>query len=226
MITWLQEDEEPFKEGLMIPAASRSARSKTSHTVLLRSVRVNNNKKLFGSSDVVVYAIVIDGYPDMQSGKPFWAQQFAFPDVKDGATLAAIDPDLGVVVYQGRPADFLNVYLLVVRDKQSTRDLAKVLNENLVAEGLGMVTGAAISTYAGLPPGITVEMARDLIKKAVETTLDFFSKQKDPVIGVYYASLLAQSSYGVGMHPVEYPPKLISCGNALDIAYEVRQDST
>lgn len=224
MSTWLREEEAPFEAGLMVHAASRVVRAKATYTLLLRSVRVVNNKSLFGSADVIVYAVVLDGYPDMESGKPFWAQQFAFPDVKDGATLAAIDPGLGVAIYRGRPADFLNLYLLVVRDKQATRDLAKVLSDNLVAEGLGTLMGAAISTYAGLPPGVTVPMVRDMAKKAVETTLDFFSKQKNPVIGVYYASLLAQRGLGAGLHPGGFPPDLLPCGDALEIAYEVRKD--
>jgi hypothetical protein len=209
----------------MVHAASRATRAKATYTLLLRSLRVVHNKSLFGSADVIVYAVVLDGYPDMKSGKPFWAQQFAFPDVKDGATLGAIDPALGVAVYRGRPADFLNVYLLVVRDKQATRDLAKVLSDNLVAEGIGTIAGAAISTYAGLPPGITVPMARDLTRKAVETTLAFLAQQKNPVIGVYYASLLAEQDFGAGLHPAGFPPALLRCGDALEIAYEVKKDA-
>jgi hypothetical protein len=208
----------------MVRAAARGVRAKDAYTVLLRSVRVVNNKSLFGTSDVIVYAVVFDGYPDMSSGRPFWAQQFAFPDVKDGATLGAIDPGLGVAIYHGQPADFLNLYLLVVRDKQTTRELAKVLNNNLVAEGLGTLAGAAISTYAGLPPGVTAPMARDMVKKAIETTLDFLAKQKNPVIGVYYASLLAQQQFSDGLHPAGFPPDLLVCGDALEIAYEVRKD--
>lgn len=224
MATWLRTEETPFEEGPLIRGATRGARATVDHTVLLRSIRVIDNKKLFGSADVIVYAVVLDGYPDMESGKPFWAQQFAFPDVRDGATLDAIDPDLGIALYRGKPADFLNLYLMVVRDKQATRDLAKVLSENLVAEGLGTIAGAAISTYAGLPPGITAPMVRDLAKKAVETTLDFFAKQKNPVIGVYYASLLPGHGYGSGLHPTGFPADRLSCGDALEIAYEVRKD--
>ncbi len=222
MSHWLRQEETPFEPGLMIRAASRGTRTKATQSVLLRSVRVLNNKSLFGSSDVIVYAVVLDGYPDMKSKQPFWAQQFTFPDVQDGATLKAIDPNLGVVIYQGRPVDFLNIYLLVVRDKQATRDLAKVLSENLLAEGVGTLAGAAISTFAGLPPSVTAAMTREATKKAVQTTLDFFSKQKNPVIGAYYASLLAEKEFSKGMHPAGFPPALIACGDALEIAYEIR----
>jgi hypothetical protein len=225
MSKWLQQDEMPFEEELLVRAASRGARARATFTLLLRSIRVLNNKALFGSADVIIYAIVLDGYPDMKSGKAFWAQQFAFPGVNDGSTLKAIDPDHGVAIYHGRPADFLNMYLLVVRDKQTTRDLAAVLSDNLVAEGLGTLAGAAISTYAGLPPGITVPVVRELAKKAVETTLDFFAEQKNPVIGVYYASLLARQNFGKGLHPAAFPDALLPCGDALELAYEVTMDA-
>lgn len=221
MATWLRAQEQPFDSGLLIQAASRSTRSKTAYAVLLRSVRVVDNHKLFGPADLIVYAVVVDGFPDMESGEPFWSQQLPFANVDDGASLDGIDSEAGLVIYSGKPADFLNLYLLVVRDKQTTRDLAQVLGDNLAAEGVGTLAGAAVSTFAGLPPGVTVPMARELVTKAVEKTLDYFVKQKNPVIGVYYASLLAQKDFGLGMHPKNYPPEHLSCGRALQIAYEV-----
>jgi hypothetical protein len=221
MATWLRTQEQSFDSGLLIQAASRSTRARSAYTVLLRSVRVVDNHKLFGPADVIVYVVVVDGYPDMKSGKPFWSQQLLFAGVDDGATLGGLDSEAGLAIYRGKPADFLNLYLLVVRDKQTTRDLSQVLSDNLAAEGVGTLAGAAVSTLAGLPPGITVPMARELVTKAVDTTLDYFAKQKNPVIGVYYASLLAQKDFGAGLHPKNYPPEHLDCGKALQIAYEV-----
>ncbi len=220
MSRFLREEAAAFWLEPMVIGGWLTGPRKATYSILLRSVRVVNNKSLFGSSDVIVYAVVLDGHP----GRPFWAQQFAFVDVTDGATLGGIDPDLGVAIYQGQPRGFLNLYLMVVRDKQGARDLAEVLSNNLVAGGLGTLAGVAISTHEGLSQSVSAPMARELCTKAVETTLEFFSKQKNPVIGVYYASLLAGQCFGEGMHPGDFPPEQIQCGDALDIAYEVRAD--
>ena len=36
--------------------------------------------------------------------------------------------------------------------------------------------------------------------KAIDTTLDYYSSQKNLSIGVYYGSLLREKDYGLGLH--------------------------
>jgi hypothetical protein len=225
MGNWLLEEESRFEPSLMVEGAARAARSRKTYSILLRNVKVLDNRRLFGAADVIVYSVVVDGYPDMKSGQPFWTKQLTFPHVKDGATLTSIDPDLGVLIYRGRARDFVNLYFLVVRDTESSRDLAKLLKENFIAQGIGTVAGAAVSIFANLPPQITAPMARELTTTAVDTTLDFFAGQKNVVIGTYYGSLLKGQSYGVGLHPADYPASRLNCGGALEIAYEVTRET-
>lgn len=220
MSAWLCTEETPFAPSLFVTGAARAARTTQTCSVLLRTVRVLDNKRLFWAADVVVYAVTVDGYPDMKSQTPFWVQQFLFANVKDGATLP-IDSQTGVLLYRGRPRDFLNLYLLVIRDTKTTQDFATLLKQNFVANGIGTLAGAAVSIYAGLPATATAPVVRDLTTQAVNTTLDYFSQQKNQVIGAYYASLLPEHTYGVGLHPPNYSAGLIDCGGALAIGYQV-----
>src|SRR5437867_6568693 len=150
----------------------------------------------------------------MRSGLPFWTQQLQFTGVRDGADLS-IDPTTGALVYRGQPKDFVNFHLLLFRDTAATREFAKVLKDSFVAEGIGLAAAAAISIFSSLPPGITVPATRDLAKKAVNTTLDYFAKRKEKLIGTFYASLIRETDYGLGLHPAEFPVKLIHCGGAM-----------
>lgn len=223
MSKWLFQEETPFDQSLLVSGAARVTRSIETYSILLRTVRILDNRRLFFASDIIVYTVTVDGYPDMKSEKPFWTQQFNFSDVKDGATLS-IDTNTGVLMYRGWPRGFLNLYLLVIRDTKSTQSFTKILQDNFVAQGLGTLAGAAVSIYADLPPTVTVPMTRDLTTKAVETTLDYFSNQQNLAIGTYYASLIKEKKYGVGLHPPNYPTAFISCGGALEIAYEVSKE--
>lgn len=143
----------------------------------------------------------------MKSGKPFWNQQISLYKVKDGYIHRFDDTGTaGYLVFRGRPHDFLNLYILVFRDTQFTREFAQLLNENFISQGIGYVAGGAISIYANLPPTITVPMVRDMTTNVVKATTDYFSRRKNVVIGVYYGSLLRGEDYGLGIHPLDYNP--------------------
>jgi hypothetical protein len=225
MSNWLLKEEPSFEPSLMIQSASRAVRSKETYSILLRNVTVLDNRRLLLSADVIVYTLVIDGYPDMQSNQPFWGEEFHFFGVKNGAVLP-IDPEHGVQIYRGKPRHFMNLYVLVVRDTRATRDFAQLLKDNFVAKGIGTLAGAAISIYGNLPPQVTVETARELTTTVTDTTLDYFSKQKNLVIGVYYGSLIREKDYGLGLNPANYPASRLNCGGALEIAYEVKRAGT
>ena len=222
MAEWLWIEEFPLDQGRLVAGAARAGRSKQEYTLRLRGVRVLNNRKLIGQAEVHLHTVVIDGYPDMESNKPFWTQSFMFPNVKDGDMLS-IDPDLGVQLYRGKPEDFLNLYVMVVRNRQAGRDFADVLKQNMAGEGIGTLIGGAISVFAEVPAGQSIDDIRRLATGAVNTTIDYFMKQKNPVIGVYYGSLTREKHYGLGLRPPGYPDDLITCGDTLQLGYQVEE---
>lgn len=222
MARWLAEEVQPFRPRKLGLYATRTARSKSTYSLLLRAIRVLDNRKFWGASDINVFPVVVDGYPDMKTGLPFWVQELKFSGVKDGALLS-IDPDMGRLIYRGRPRDFLNLHLLVIRDTSTTAEFAKLLKKNFLAQGIGTVAGAAVSIFAGPGASLAAPAARDLASKAVDATLDHFAKRKELVVGTYYGSLIAETEYGRGLHPKGFPVVMIPAGGAMELAYEVRR---
>lgn len=220
MSLWLRSEEAPFSPEVaaqpMETADRRGARRPTV-TVSLRGVTVLDNKKLFGSASVRVLAVVVDGNRDTNSGAPFWSSELSFANVRDGAKLS-IDPELGVVIYRGKPWGFLSLFVLVARDTDASRAFAKALEEGFLAKGIGTAAGAA-TIFAGAP--IAAGAAREVTTAVVTATLDVFAERKDPVIGTYYGSVTKEQHYGEGLHPSTYPAELIDCGGAAQLAYEV-----
>ncbi len=222
MAKWLHIEESPIDKSIFVAGAARAGRSKQGYVLTLRKVLVLNNKKLFGGAEVHAHTVVIDGYPDMKSKTPFWALSIMSPNVKDGDPMS-IDSELGLQLYRGKPDDFLNLYIMVVRSKKAARDFAKVLKENMIGQGIGTLVGGAVSIFAKLPTRLGPDAIRDLATGAVNTTIDYFIEQKDPVIGVYYGSLTREKKYGLGFHPAGYPDDLLSCGEALQLGYHVEK---
>jgi hypothetical protein len=222
MPRWLVEEEQTFKPAALGAYATRSSRAKATYSLLLRGLKVLDNKKFWGASDINVVSVVVDGYPDMKTGRPFWAQEMKFSGVRDGALLS-IDPDMGQLIYRGRPKDFLNLYLLVVRDTGATAGFAKLLQKNFLAEGIGTVAGAAVSIFAGMAAPVAASAARDMATRAVNATLDYYAKRKELLVGTYYGSLIGEMDYGRGVHPQGFPGSMIPAGGALELAYEVRR---
>jgi hypothetical protein len=222
MAEWLYIDEAPLPNDIKLSVAARGSADAQRYAVFLRRVRVLDNKKLFGGAEVNLHTVVVDGLPDMKSKCPFWAQNFSFAGIKDG-NLLAIDPDLGVQIYRGEPADFLNLYMLAVRNKKASRDFAAVLKENMIANDVGTVAGGAISVFADLPQVLGVDAIRNLVTKSVNSTIDYFLNQKNPVIGVYYGSLTPENQWGEGFRPPGFPDEMIACGDSLQLAYKVEK---
>ena len=222
MAEWLCTDEAPLKKDVLLSVSARGSAEAQRYVLTLRGVRILNNKKLFGGATVNLDTVVVDGLPDMESKLPFWSQNFSFSGVKDG-DLLSIDRDLGFQLYRGEPADFLNLYVLAVRNKKASRDFAAVLKENMVANEVGTVAGAAISVFADLPEMLGVDAIRKLVTKSVNATIDYFVAQENPVIGVYYGSLTPENHWGEGLRPPGFPDSMIDCGDSLQLAYEVME---
>ena len=222
---WLREDVPRLRPSPFVDAGVRGSNGTEVVSVFLRHARVLNNRRLWRSADVLLYIVAIDGHVDSEEDAPFWSQSMFFPRVKDGSTLP-IDPNQGWLGYRGTPGEFVNFYLLAMRDSEATRRFSKLLKENMAATGIGRAAGAAVSIFSGPDGTLAAPLAREVTERAVDTTLDYFSRKQDLAIGAYYGSLVAEKNYGEGLNPADYPLGTISCGDALEIAYEVTRVRT
>jgi hypothetical protein len=224
MPDWLRADESSFEPapasmsgGADGPSDAKVDLRRPTVTICLRGVRVLDNKKLFGSAQVRVLLIVVDGRVNTQAGMPFWTQELPFPNVSDGATLP-IDVDSGFVVYRSKPEGFISLFVIIARDTEATRAFAQALKDSFVAKGIGTTVGVGI-TLAGA--SLAAPAARALTTEAVDSALDYFRTKKNPLIATYYGSLTRERQYGGGLHPPEYPRRLLACGATAELAYEV-----
>jgi len=189
------------------------------YSILLKKIVILNNRKLFGSADVVIFSVAANGIIDLKSGPPVWTQELRFGNIRDGAILP-IDPDAGVLLFRGRARAFLNLYLFVIRDMESARQFAGRLRDSFLAEGIGAAVGAAAAGH-----GLSDQSIRDSTTKLVRGVLNQFTKLGDKALGAYYASFLRENNYGTGLHPANYPASLLKCGEAVDMAYQVTMTS-
>ena len=226
MGNWLLKEEPAFPSSYSVSSGSGP---EADYSILLRKIRILDNKKLFGGADILLYCITVNGYPDMKQRKPFWSQQLTLPSIKDG-DIRSFDEggDSGYLIFYGRPKDFMNLYIIAFKDVEQTREFAETLQRSFVAEGIGIAAGAAVTIFAGPAGLIAAPVARQLTNKAVDAALIHFRKKKNPIIDVYYGSLLRNKNFGEGLHPPEYDPKdsppiMLECGGALTLAYEVAE---
>ena len=228
MANWLLKEEPEFPSSY--PVLSGSGAVEADYTILLKRVRIIDNKKMFGRPEnILLYCIIVNGYQDMQNNMPFWSQQLQLPAMKDGDIRSFDDGgESGLIVFHGKPLAFINLYIIAFKDRQDTRQFAENLKNSFLAQGIGIVAEQAFTIFAGSAGTMAAKGARDATAKAIDSTLDHYKNMRNPILDVYYGSLLRSEKFRVGLHPIGYnptdsPPKMLNCGGVLELAYEVQK---
>jgi|SRR5215208_6010991 len=226
MGNWLLMEEPSFPDSY--PVLSGTGAAEADYSILLRKVRILDNRRMFGRpANILLYCIIVNGFPDMESRRPFWSQQLTLPAIRDGDIRNFDDGgESGYLIFHGKPRDFINLYIIAFKDDQDTREFAKILQESFVAEGIGNVVGALVPIFGGPAGVLAAPIARQMTNKAIDSTLNYYKNRGNPIIDIYYGSLLRNKNFGVGLHPTEYdprkiPPQMLEAGAAFALAYEV-----
>ena len=227
MGNWLLKEEPAFPSSY--PVLAGTGATEADYSILLRKIRILDVKKFWGPANILLSCIVVNGFPDMKNKRPFWSQQLTLTDMRDGDIRSFDDGgESGYIIFYGKARDFINLYFIAFKDEQDTREFAKILQESFVAEGIGNVVGALIPIFGGPAGAIAAPIARQMTTKAIESTLNYYKNKGNPIIDIYYGSLLRSNNFGVGPHPNEYdpqvsPPKMLEAGGALALAYQVEE---
>jgi hypothetical protein len=193
------ERETPAAEGFLDRGASSTARL----AVLLRQVICHDVHKLFGAAEVRLDALVVHGRGRRNSPDSFYMPgTFRFSDVHDHQQLP-IDPHHGLLIFNGTPQHFLDIFIVASRDRQDSDDLATLLHRALSdaqtqsALGALFALGAAAPVAAAIPAGIAAATALgDLAYRVIRAL-------SDKTIGMYRGSFLQyRDRFGMGRHPV------------------------
>lgn len=169
--------------------------------VTIHDVVIHKNHKWFGEADVRVDALVITGHGQSDSPSSFYMPKTAgFRRVQDADSLQLGSG--GLIAFYGPAAHFLDILIMVSRDRKDSDDLATVLSSGMqsqeVTGAVGALMGLAIAApqVAVVTAGIAAagalgDFAYRLLRKATGST-----------IGLYRNSHLeVRDGFGIGHHP-------------------------
>jgi hypothetical protein len=189
--------------------------------VSLHDVVVHDTRKWFGEADIRLDALVVTGY-----GKDSDPNSFYMPKTASFARIRNEDAlqvgSGGLLVFHGRAAHFLDLFVLVSRDQQDSADLATLLKSSLGSDemrgAMGGLLGLAVAapqvaavTAAIGAAGVIGDFAYRLLRAATGNT-----------IGLYRNShLQRRDGFGIGPHPEQGRFRV----NDLSFRYEISLES-
>ena len=171
--------------------------------VSLHDVTIHDVKKWFGGADIRVDALVITGYGDAQDPRSFYMPKTdTFPGVHDGEKLP-LGPG-GLLMFHGAAAHFVDVRIMVSRDRKDTADLASLLagsaGSGQTTKSLSGLLGLAVAA----PQVAAVTTAIEAAANLGETAFKLLQAATGGTIGLYRnCHLRYRDGFGIGRHPKE-----------------------
>jgi hypothetical protein len=170
------------------------------YAVRLNELIIHNNRAWWGEGNIRLDALIVHGNASQSKNDFYQPSTFSFPRVRDGEALPIGDP--GLLLYFGRPLYFLDLFLLVSRDRTGIDNLATLLSKSLSSKGTAYVlepllglAGAAITADA---IALGLRTAADLGNLAYQVVRTV----TDTTIGLYRTSFLQLAdNFGIGTHP-------------------------
>ena len=191
----------------------------TTLAVSIHDVVIHDNRKWFGEADVRLDALVITGHGRQDAPASFYRPKTAsFTRVKSADALQ-LGPG-GLLAFYGPASHFLDILIMVSRDREDSDDLATILKGGLqsgeLTGPLGALLGLAVAapqvaavTAAIAAAGALGDLAYRLLRRATGST-----------IGLYRNSHLQfRDGLGIGHHPG--PPPAAFRANDLSFRYEI-----
>lgn len=176
--------------------------------VRLHDLVVHKNRKWFdflGGADarvdvVVVQGNVLDG--QAQATAAYAPATFRFQGIGDGTRLPT--DEQGLLAYYGWPKHFLDISVIVSRDRGDSDDLATLL----IAQAEDPKVQAALTTLAGLavanPPAAAVAAALGAAAALGNLAYQAIRQVSDKTIGLYRGNRLAYpDKFGLGRNPTD-----------------------
>lgn len=209
MGTWLLDETLPLDESANRSISTSLSRvqdtargapgSGVSIALRLNDVIIHDVKKWFGGANVRMDAIVVNGAPASDEGF-YQPVTFRFPEVKNGERLPIAEP--GLTFFYGKPRYFLDVSILVSRDRQDTKDLADLIVERTGKTEWKAAAGVLLGLAIAAPQAAVVTAAIGASVTIGNFALDVLREVTGTTIGLYRASFLQERDrFGIGRHP-------------------------
>jgi hypothetical protein len=211
------ERELPTRHG----GVTRSAEGVPNIAIRLKDLTIHDNKKWFGGANIRVDALIVHGNVDTEGDSFYMPGTFRFPGVASGEKLPT--GENGLLIFFGKPQYFIDIFLLVSRDKKDTADLGDLLKTELNnASTKGAVT-ALMSLAVAAPHVATITTALSAATTIGVLAHKILNSVTGNTIGLYRANWLQhRDGFGIGRHP-DNPPNTYKLKD-LSFYYEIVPD--
>lgn len=208
MATWLLDESRPLDGAAQATIASslkfanrtvRGNRSAQPLAVRINDVVVHDTKKWFGGADIRIDAIAVTG-AGTDPASFYQPTTFRFPGVRDGDRLPIESP--GLIFFYGQPAHFLDIFIVVSRDRKDTKDLATLIDENVHTPEWTAAAGTLLGLAVAAPQVAVVTGAIAAAATLGNFASDILQQVTGATVGLYRASWLqSRDRFGLGRHP-------------------------
>lgn len=188
--------------------------------IRMQDIMIWDTKKWFGDAEIRLDALVVHGNALADNPQSIYMPQtFRFPAVRDKDRLPT--GESGLLIFYGQPQYFLDIFILVSRDRQDSEDLASLLSEKLnsseIKESLAALLGLAVVS----PQAAAIASAIGSASILGNFTYQVLSRVTGNTIGLYRNSWLQNTDkFGIGRHPKQGSHKI----RDLSFFYEIIQE--
>jgi hypothetical protein len=198
---------------------TRSVQSRPTLAISLHDVVIHDTKKWFGEAEIRIDALVVTGYGQANDPQSFYMPKTqSFSRVRDGDRLPIGDG--GLLVFHGVASHFVDLLIMVSRDRKDSDDLASLLASRIQAPEVQSAVGALVGLAVSAPAVAAVTAALGASAVLGEFAYRILRATTGATIGLYRNSHLQyRDGFGVGGHPP--PPRRTYTANDLSFRYEI-----
>lgn len=169
--------------------------------VRLQDIIIWDTKKWFGDAEIRLDALVVHGNATTNNPQSIYMPQtFRFPAVGDRDRLPT--GETGLLIFYGQPLYFLDIFILVSRNRKDSEDLGTLLSQKLnsseIKESLMKLLGLGVIA----PQAAAIVSAIGSASILGNFSYQLLSQVTGNTIGLYRNSWLQiRDNFGIGRHP-------------------------
>ena len=168
--------------------------------VRLNDVVVHDTRKWFGGAEIRLDVIVVHGPGSSEQDGFYQPSTLRFRDVRDGDRLPIEHP--GLLTFYGRPRHFVDISIVMSRDRKDSEDLRTLIADNVTSETWQQGTAAMLGLAVAAPQAAAIAGALSGAAVIGNFAAELLARLTGDTIGVYRASFLQnRDRFGLGRHP-------------------------
>ncbi len=197
--------------------------------IRLQDIFIGDNDKLFGSADIRLDALIVQGNGNAEEAKSFYTPgTFRFSGVRDDYRLPT--GDNGILLFYGKPLHFLDIFITASRDTNDTDDLATLLSDQLQSDEVQDALKSLLALAIAAPHAAAVVGAVGAATFLGNLAYKVVRQATGGSIGMYRTAYLQhRDNFGIGRHPEKSDGKFFiqqesNERSALSFWYEIVRD--